>query len=429
MAGIQVNGSFILGELLKNTKPLVVLEGSSRSTKTYSWELFCILHIISRWNEKIVIRAFRAIKTDCKDTIAKDFQDIMQDYFPHLWDEKRWNKTENRYKFLNGSEFHCTGCDDAKRLKGYKQHVAILNEVMEISRAAYDQIDIRTTELVIMDFNPSITQHWVFKSILSQPPTEYLYLHSTYKDNEHLSDEQVKKIEKLEPNPVNDAAGTSDYWTWQVFGLGRRCRREGAVYTRWDTTDDWPDPITCQRHGYAIDFGFTIDPTAVIECAIFQDFLYVREIAYKKGLLTVRAVDDPTIPCIQNELEINEVPKISKIYYDKARPDQGAALRACGYNTIKSLGGKVEDGVDKVKRFHIRVHISSQNIQTELENYIYPKDEKTMEFKTKPIDKWNHAMDAIRYFVEKETIPDIVPSEDVLAKRKKLTEIVYTNGY
>ena len=212
---IEVTSNFEFLDDLPDGKDTAILEGSTRSTKTYSIEQFLII----RWcieKPGATVRCFRHDSTTHNKTTIKDFKEIMMTL--DLWDEGSWNGTEKEFKFNNGSLFAFAATSDEQKLHGLKQDVAWLNEVMEISADAYAQIAFRTTQLTIMDFNPSFNHHWVFSQII--PADNCAYKHSTYKDNPFLTDKQVMEIEKYEPTDFNLRRGSADAWRWDVDGFG-----------------------------------------------------------------------------------------------------------------------------------------------------------------------------------------------------------------
>jgi len=208
---------------------IVVLEGSARSGKTWSIIMHLILCALA---ERVRIFAGRHDGATCDDSIVADFQDIMELW--QLWQPNRWNKTEKKYTFENGSVWKFGGTKEQQKKHGRKQDYLWLNETMEIPESTWTQLAIRTTGQIILDFNPSFSQHWVFSQVLTQPESEVAYIHSTYRDNPFLPDVQVREIEKLEPTPQNRQRGTADEWKWQVYGLGKRGRPEGAIYKLYD---------------------------------------------------------------------------------------------------------------------------------------------------------------------------------------------------
>jgi len=400
----------------------LLLEGSSRSGKTWSIIAFLICLCLSPdifGKKKLIIRAYRNDATTTRDTIVQDFLEIMSTVFGGEDESGKWcslfesagtwNKTTQTYTFHNGSTFSFHGASDPQKLQGLKSDISWYNETMEISYAAKTQISIRTELFSIADWNPSETDHWVFDTVMTMEG-EYLYQHSTYHDNcdlgtgkSNLQPAQILEIEALEPTPANIAKGTANRFKWDVYGLGKRGVREGQVFDRinWDLTDWFPEQAACQRWGYGQDFGYSQDPTTLIECALHNDSLYVREIIYERGLINCKHHEDPQIPSLQLRYEENDISKTARIFGDSARKDLLDEMRVVGYNTIPSQkgAGSVMEGINLMKQFRIYVLRSSQHIQKELENYHFRRKPDGT-FTDEPEDKNNHCIDAIRYWVK-----------------------------
>jgi phage terminase large subunit len=399
----EVSGTKILEALLANIRPIAVLEGSSRSSKTYSILQYLILQALQR--PGLVVRSFRDDQTTCRKTVAADFQKIVLDQFPWLWLQGSWNKTDALFTYPNGSVHSFEGCDPAK-LHGMAQDIAHLNEVMEIGYESWAQIAARTRGLKILDYNPSATRHWVFDTVLTRTG-EVFYHHSTFRDNPFLTSVQVAEILAWEPTPENIARGTANRWQWDVYGLGKRGRREGTIITNWEITDAFPERWVCSRWGFGLDFGFSADPSALIECAIFQDALYLSEWVYETGLVSNISQSNPSLPSLELRFRETELDKNAKVYADSARPDLIAGLSASGYNVIPTVKNKdsILDGLQRLQGIKIFVHRASQNIQRELENYTWRKERSTGKQLDEPIDEWNHALDAVRYWALAELEP------------------------
>lgn len=402
MAKTEICGTPILDALLANERPIAVLEGSSRSSKTYSILQYLILQALQR--PGLVVRSFRHDQVTCRKTVAADFQRILVEQFPWLWKAGSWNKTEAVFSYPNGSVHSFEGCEPAK-LHGMSQDVAHLNEVMEIGWDSWAQIGPRTRWLKVLDYNPSMTHHWVFDTVLSRTG-EVFYHHSTFRDNPFLTAPQVAEIMAWEPTPENVARGTANKWQWEVYGLGKRGRREGTIYPNWEITDNFPERWVCQRWGFGLDFGFSADPSALIECAIFQGGLYLSEWVYEKGLVSNISQSNPALPSLELRFQENELDKNARIYADSARPDLIANLAAAGYNVIPTVKNKdsILDGIQRLQGVKIFVHRASQSIQRELENYVWAKDRAGRQL-DEPIDDWNHALDAVRYWALAELDP------------------------
>lgn len=386
----------------KKDTEVVVLQGSSRSSKTYSIVQYLIGQCLTR--PGITVRAFREDSTTTQPTIVADFREIMKNHF-QKWERNRFNRTEKHYTFENDSVFYFDGTNDLEQLHGQQQDIAWLNEVMEIPFDAWNQIEIRTREICFMDYNPSVTSHWVFDTVLTRDKGVE-YIHSTYQDNDFLTDKQVSRIESLEPTEENLRSGTANEWKWRVYGKGERAGREGRIFENYRIDENWPDIYACEKHGYGLDFGYT-DPVALIECALFQSEIWFREMIYERGLIVTPHESRPNTPSIHRYMEQLGVSTSKKIYADSSRPDQIEALRQMGWNIVGVRKGpdSLLNGIQLLQNYTIVVQRQSQHILEELENYVWQKHSKTGSPLDQPIDEYNHGLDAGRYWGMEELMP------------------------
>lgn len=402
-----------LYELLQNHQalqagggfPIMALEGSSRSGKTWAIIEYLIQCCVAM--DGLVVSCFRHDGTTHSKSTVRDFHEIMGTDHRDIWQAGRWNGQEKTFAFPNGSVLEFCATNDPMKLHGPERDVAWLNEVMEVGYEAYRQIAMRTRLLTLCDWNPSLNHHWVFDRVLTRDDCRYV--HSTYQDNPHLPDQQVAEIEATDPdNPDNVRRGTADRWQWDVYGLGRRSRREGVIYQLWEAIEpeQWPARELCQRWGYGVDFGFADDPSAVIECAIFMGALYVREIVYETGLITAPSESVPNAPSLVGRLkDAGRGPSSHDRYVaDGARPDLIQEMRLCDYqvSAAEKGPGSVLVGINLLKSMRWYVHRDSQNVQRELESYVWKQDKSTGVWLGEPVDQHNHAMDAIRYWAQAE---------------------------
>lgn len=377
-----------------------VLEGSSGSGKTISIIQYLVEKALM---QKRRITAFRNDQATCRDSIIADFKFVMIEQFG-VWNPMAWNASNFDYTFPNGSVFQFRGASDPGKLHGPRREIAWLNEVMEISYGAFTQIAQRTNEEMIMDFNPSFNYHWVFEKVMKRD--NCVHTHSTFRDNPMLPENDRKQILSYEPTPENKAAGTADQFNWDVYGLGRRGRREGAIFEIWDITDDWPDKMLCQRWGYGLDYGFSLDPSALVECALFQDTIYLREHFYEKKLVAQENPLDPTIDSIETHLRACKVPEDARIHADNARPEFNYALRKSGFKVVetKKSPTSVLTSIDRLRSYPLKVHRDSQNLQREIEAYCWDTN-VAGEYLAKPVDRDNHLVDGARYWALAELEP------------------------
>lgn len=410
----------------------VALEGSSRSGKTWATLQWCIYaclspgtfvktyicgNLVPFQGKSLKIRCLRYDAVNARDSIWSDLCKIMDEAgFSEGKNGFDRNETKMTWKFPNGSQIICGGANDAGKLHGLEQDITFFNEVMMIPKSALDQLEYRTRIGFIFDWNPSLNDHWIFRAgfdktsvygkderLSGQP--KCLYAHSTYKDNlQNLTESQIAGIEQYEPTEGNISRGTADAYMWSVYGLGKRGYIEGRVIPpeKVEIVSDssFPTESQWEMHGYGLDWGFSADPTALIECAIFNRKLYVRELIYEKSLMVS---PDPTLP--QNRSVIGllrdlKIRQTDTIVADSARPDLNSALRNAGFLVLDAYkpGGSIENGVNLMNQRRWCVCDGSFNIKFELENWTWAKDRYGNTLR-KPIDRHNHALDGIRYWL------------------------------
>jgi phage terminase large subunit len=397
-------------ENYRNTrKRYTVLEGSSGSSKTISILQYLIsYHLLQR---KVKVDCFRHDQATCNDSVIEDFRFVMgPDHFG-LWDDRAWNEQRKEYRFPNGAMLRFRGCQKPGKLHGPRRDIAWLNEVTEISYEAFRQINARTNDFIIMDFNPSLSVHWVFERILKQGRDRVDYFHSTFMDNPFISPEARGDILSWRPTPENIKAGTADKWSWEVYGLGKRARREGAIFDNWHVLEDeqWPKELyAAQRDGHFVDFGYSQDPTAVGRAFLLRDRLYVREIVYETGLITTVNQSNPGLPSL--ELRLREaaecglfIPRLEMVA-DCASPEQIADLNASGFNAVPCEKGTIVYRISLLKQFTIYVHRDSNNFQAEFENYAWKKMPDG-HFSDEPEDRFNHLIDGLGYWAMRNVKP------------------------
>ena len=232
-------------------KRYIVNKGSTRSSKTYS--VLQLLYFIAEFSAKpkvisIVSESMPHLKKGC----IRDFQDIVQGL--GRWDAKKWNATDKTYK-VNNSMLEFFSADNPGKVHGPSRNILYVNECINIDYEVYRQLAIRTTETIFLDCNPSFA-FWLDEKVLSQDNTTLI--HSTYKDNEYLTKAQVKEIESNK--------GDADWW--RVYGEGLTGTLQGAIIQKWEIVKAMP--TTYKNRWIGIDFGFTNDPTAIVDIRLAE---------------------------------------------------------------------------------------------------------------------------------------------------------------
>lgn len=415
-----VNFQFVW-EMIYGVLRYIVLEGSTRSGKTYGISQVVILYLHNNPNKTVT--CFRKEEKNHVGTTQQDIRDVIQSFKDiGIPIEVVENKQHKTFTFSNGSLLRLRGTLEPAKLHGIKQDIAWLNEVMEIGYDAYKQISQRTRDKIIFDFNPSLNHHWLFDKVLTQTD-RVAYRHSTFEDNPFLTQSQKDDIYQYDPsNPVNVENNTANAWHWDVYGLGKRGRVEGVIFDRWDVVEELPARENCTRWGGGMDFGFHPDPATLIECRLYMDGLYLKEHMYETNLIVTKNQADPSAPSIQKRLEEIPWPKDVKIYADSAQPSSIQDLRISGYNMQPSVKGKdsVIFGINLVKQFKLYVDVNSLNLQAELEQYKWQKSPNGEYIMGKPVDKFNHLIDPLRYWVRSEAIYHRQAMEEPRSVRRQL---------
>ena len=308
----------------------------------------------------------------------KDFIKIMTETGRYV--DSRWNRSLLTYNFANGSYIEFFSADQEGRLRGARRNVLYVNEANNIPFEAYHQLAIRTSSDIYLDYNPT-QEFWAHTEVLTEPDSQLLILN--YLDNEALPETIKHDIEQ-----ARERGKDSPYWAnwWKVYGLGQLGALQGVVFSNWEQCDAMPTGYKWKAYG--IDWGFTNDPTAVVEVCEFQDAYYVNEILYEKGLTNSDIA--AKIQSVKGE----------EVIADSAEPKSIEDLRRHGFRIRACQKGRdsVRAGIDKMQQMPIFVTANSTNIIRELRGYTWATD-KTGAQTGEPIDDFNHAIDAMRYAI------------------------------
>jgi phage terminase large subunit len=359
-------------------KRIKIIQGGTSAGKTYSVLAVLITKAASypRTEISIVAESIPHLRRGA----LKDFLKIMKENNRYF--DERFNKSLLRYEFSNGSVMEFFSADDSSKLRGARRDILYINECNNVTFESYNELAIRTKKEVYLDFNPA-NEFWVHKELKDEPDSDFLIL--TYKDNEALDDSIVQQIEK---NRLK--AETSAYWSnwWRVYGLGEIGMLEGVIFSNWKTIDNLPKEANLI--GIGLDFGYTNDPTAIIEIYNYNGTRVINELKYQTGML--------------NSDIANALPKHVPVYADSSEPKSIEEIKRYGI-TIKGVTkGKdsINYGIDVMQRQEYLVTSNSVNLIKELRAYCWDTDKAGTRL-NKPIDTNNHAIDALRYH-EMETL-------------------------
>lgn len=298
-----------------------------------------------------------------------------------------YNKTDRILEFINGSIIEFQSYDDAQDAKNGKRHYLFANEANGIHYNVFSELYQRTSIHTWIDYNPT-AEFWVHEKRLMNWETSRV-IRSTYKNNPFISDSIRDKILSYEPTEKNIINGTADKYRWKVYGLGEMAMLEGVVFENWKYGTA---PKEVEWTIYGLDFGYTNDPAALIEIKKQGNKLYLRELFYQRGL---------TNRDISRKFNDFKFTLSDEIYADSAEPKSIDEIWEDGFNVHPALKGRdsIMNGIDKLKQFTLIVDKNSYNLAKELQNYLWAEDKNGTKV-NKPIDKWNHLLDALRYGVQ-----------------------------
>ena len=367
----KIQSNIVFEHLNNLSKKILVEQGGTRSGKTYNILLWIIFNYCNANTGKTVTicrKTFPAVR----GTVMRDFFEILKEY--DLYFEELHSKSTNEY-FINGNRLEFISLDQPQKIRGRKRDLLFINECNELNYEDFQQLIFRTIDNIILDFNPSDEFHWIHDKVLIREDVEFYQ--TSYKDNPFLPQTLIDEIERLRDTDEN---------YWRVYGLGERGQSRSLVYN-FKTTKDIP--ATAKLLGRGLDFGFSNDSTAVVETYVEGNNMYVRELLYRTGM---------TNQDIARELERIGLDRRDEIWADSAEPKSIEEIYRMGWNIKKTFKGAINIGIDMVRRHNLYVTEDSVNTIKELRNYKYVED-KNGNLTNKPIDLFNHSLDALRYSI------------------------------
>ena len=354
-----------------------VIQGGTSAGKTYAI-LAVLIHIAAK--AKTEISVVSESIPHLRRGAMKDFGKVMQ--WTNRWRDEGWNKTLLTYTFANGSTIEFFSADQEAKLRGARRQVLYINEANNIEFEAYHQLAIRTSESIYIDFNP-VSEFWAHTEVLAEQDSELIVL--TYRDNEALPATIRDDIEAAQVK-----AATSTYWAnwWKVYGLGEVGSLQGVVFDDWQQVDGI-DFAGDKLVAIGLDWGYTNDPTAVVAVYKRGSAILLHELLYQNGL---------TNQDIADHLRKLGIGRSWPIIADSAEPKSIEEVHRLGFNIHPATKGadSIRNSIDILKRQPLLVTRESTNLIKELRNYTWDTD-KTGASLGVPIDRYNHAIDAVRY--------------------------------
>jgi len=351
-------------EAIAGDKRFIINEGGSRSSKTYSLCQLMIIYCLQNNNKvvSVIRKTFPALRA----TVLRDFIEILKDI--GLYKQEAHNKSEHIYTFANGSMIEFFSVDDEQKIRGRKRDIAWCNEANELFFDDYTQLNMRTEDKLIFDYNPSDSASWLYEL----PKDESILIKSTYRDNPFLPESIKLQIEDLK---------RTDEALYQIYALGEKATSKSNIYSNWSFVTHRPAKFV--KYVYGIDFGYN-HPTALIRVYYCDNDIYIEPVIYESYLTTTMLIE---------KLNTLGIEQTVTILADYSRPEIIQEMNIAGYD-VQNANKVVKKGIDNVKTFGV-ICQDDKAIKREYENY---KWKKIADFITdEPVKLFDDAMDAIRY--------------------------------
>lgn len=396
----------------------VVLEGSSRSGKTYSGIDFIIFLCLYEPNP-VVINIIKETYNEFKTTLYDDFNERLSYYgLPNPFYKQEIHSfkiNESKINFIGAEKtgkdgkFHGASCD-----------FLYINESLAVAQTVFDQSEMRCRKFWFMDYNPSVTKHYIFDSVVTRPDVGFL--RTTFQDNPFVSIQEKAKILSYEPwlpgsyqvednaifyngkevddknqpppHPTNVNNGTADEFMWKVYGLGLRGAMKGVVFKHITWIDAFPDIA----HTYGADFGFTSDPFSLVKYAEDARNIYIEPLSYTP-------IETPEeIDAFMKAVGVSKITPITADSADKYTSERKGAIEMV--RSLYNMGWEITKVRKtknvmfwltsmKTKKIHIVKNHLYSKAKEEAENYRL-KEINGISI-NQPVDDFNHIWDAARY--------------------------------
>jgi phage terminase large subunit len=370
---------------MDNPKETVfVIRGGQGASKTVSI-IELLLQSLKSSTKEISVVSSELSKM--KRTVIRDYKKIAKDW--GMLGRDDFNRSESKHELPNESYIDFLGADAGDIGKGFRRDIVYINEAdkMDIDTAVQF---ISRAKLTIIDYNPD-SLFWGDDYI-----NENNFITLTFEDNEFLPQSEVDSILDYKTKGFHDPTLPfellfkvdnikSSYWSnkWRVYGLGMVGSLDGVVFDNWEQIDSIPEGA--RLLGYGLDFGYSNDPTAITEVWKWNDKRILNEICYNLGLSNKHIADkiNTLLPC----------------YCDSAEPKSIAELQDLGINAwaVKKGADSINYGIQIMQEYNYLITKKSVNVINEFQKYTWAKDRRTNDKTNKPIDKFNHSIDGIRY--------------------------------
>jgi phage terminase large subunit len=365
---VTIDTTNVFHKAYKSSTRITCLQGGTRSSKTYS---LCQLFIVKALRETgKVFTICRKTLPALKGTAYRDVLELLKEL--GLYTEENHNKSELSYT-LNGNLIEFISVDQPQKIRGRKRNYLWLNEANEFTYEDYQQLILRTTDKVYLDYNPSDPYSWIYDKVITRD--DCTFIKSTYKANPFLDKDTIAEIERLKDLDP-------DYW--RVYGMGEIGSIQTMIFRNFQLVDE----VQGKLLGFGLDFGFTNSPTALVAVYQSDDNLYIKEMLYEKRL---------TNTDLANKMKEFRIDRQSEIIGDSAEPKSIEEIYRQGFNIKPAKkGAGIHLGIDIMRRYKLHITKDSLNAIKEFRGYKWATD-KNGDVLNTPVKVNDHLIDATRY--------------------------------
>ena len=346
--------------------------------------------LVKACNSKRKVLVIRKYGTTLKDSVFQLITDMLRKW--QIYSSCKINLSTYTITLPNGSIFLFKGMDDSEKIKSITDITDIwCEEGTELSEDEYTQLDLRLRALaanlqLIISFNPISKANWVYRKWFEQAaPANTLILRTTYKDNKFLPPDYIAALEeKIHSNPTY----------YKIYALGEFASLDKLVYNNWRAESFEHSQIRGEL-AIGLDFGFINDISALVASIVDKENKRIY-------IFTEWGDTNRTNEELANIITTLGFSK-SVIIADSAEQKSIEEIKRKGIARIKPCtkgADSIIHGIQKLQQYELIVHPSCTGVITELQNYAWQKDKKSNEYINKPIDTFNHYLDALRYSLQ-----------------------------
>lgn len=360
----------------ENKIQYIIHQGGTSSGKTFGFLYSVLTYLLydrkgdSKNGERLRCSIVSENVPHLKRGALADFETIIR--MTGLSKVITYNKTNKTFILPSGTIIEFFAVDNEEKARSGKRDILFVNEANSVDWMIFWQLSIRTKETIAIDYNPS-AEFWFHSELLGRElkKGQYLFTMTTYLDNPALPEAQKRAIESIK-----------DPHLARVYKEGKTGQARDLVISNVRYVDAMPKQLS--KEGYGLDYGYSIDPAALVHAGIYQGEIYAEELFYETNMLNKDIV---------TRMKALGVSKKARIFADSAEPKSNADLKAAGFNIIPAKKGQdsIEYGLGLLNQTRLNIVRTSVNARSEVKKY-------KRDAKGNPIDKYNHFFDALRYW-------------------------------